>query len=71
VGNFQSGFKRFIQFILAKPAVNHQMLSECGLLAACHNESDDVPMPIAEKLVEHAIIVLLVFISLFTLAAWL
>lgn len=59
------------------------MLSECGLLAvqskelyspqleSTTNSVDEIPMPIAETLVEHATIMLLVFIALFTLAAWL
>lgn len=71
VGNFQAGSKRFMHFFLAKPALNLQMLSECGLLAVRYNGLEEVPMPIAEKLVEHATIVLLVLIALFTLVAWL
>lgn len=71
VGNFQLGFRRFSAFLLAKPSSNEQMLSECGLLAARSNEFDEAPMPNAETLVEHAAIVLLVLIALFTLAAWL
>lgn len=71
VGNFQLGFRRFTVFLLAKPSSNEQMLSECGLLAARSNEFDEALMPNAETLVEHATIVLLVLIALFTLAAWL
>jgi AmpE protein len=71
VGNFQLGFQRFTGFLLVKPALNDQMLSECGLLAVRSNEFEEVPMPIAETLVEHAVIVLLVLVALFTLAAWL
>lgn len=71
VGNFQVGLQRFSHFIVAKPSLNHQMLSECGLLAVRNNEADEIPMPLAEQLVEHAVIVLVVFIALFTIAAWL
>ncbi len=71
VGNFQKGFKLFVSFILAKPDMNNQMLSQCGLQAAQVNESAEVEMPLAESLVEHAIIVMLVFIALFTLISWL
>lgn len=71
VGNFQRGFMLFTQFIFAKPKSNNQMLSECGLQAVRTNGSDEIPMPVAESLVEHATIVLLVLIALFTLVAWL
>lgn len=71
VGNFQSGLKRFSDYFIAKPEFNEQMLSDCGLLAVGGNDLDEVPMPVAETLVEHAVTVLLVFIALFTLAAWL
>ncbi|RUR11991.1 regulatory signaling modulator protein AmpE [Legionella sp. km772] len=71
VGNFQLGLRRFTAYLLAKPTLNEQMLSDCGLLAVRNNELDEVSLPMAETLVEHAAIVLLVFIALFTLAAWL
>lgn len=71
VGNFQRGFSTFIQYFLSNPNANDQMLRECGLQAVRIGESDEVPIPMAEGLVEHATIVLLVFIALFTLVAWL
>lgn len=70
VGNFQRGFKLFLSFLLAKPQSNNQMLSECGIKAAQSNDSEEVSMPLAESLVEHAVIVLLVFIALFILVSW-
>ncbi|QMT60410.1 MULTISPECIES: regulatory signaling modulator protein AmpE [unclassified Legionella] len=71
VGNFQRGFSLFTNYFLAKPDMNNEMLRECGLLAVRTNETDEIPMPVAEGLVEHAIIVMLVFIALFTLITWL
>lgn len=71
VGNFQRGFNRFLSFVIAKPDYNNEMLRECGMLAVRTNENDEVPMPVAEALVEHAIIVMLVLIALFTLISWL
>ena len=71
VGNFQRGFNLFTQFIASKPDLNNAMLRECGLQAVRSRDTDEVPMPVAETLVEHAAIVLLVFIALFTLLAWL
>lgn len=70
-GNFQRGFVSFMSFIAAKPELNNNLLTECGLHAVRTHESDDVPMPVAENLVEHATVILLVLIALFTLAAWL
>lgn len=71
VGNFQAGFKRFTHYMIAQPNLNKQMLSECGLLAIRSNNEEEIPMSTAEQLVEHAVIVLLVLLSLFTLVAWL
>lgn len=70
-GNFQRGFSTFTNYLLSSPDFNHKILSECGLQAVRVSESDQIPVPVAEELVEHATIVLLVFIALFTLAAWL
>lgn len=70
VGNFQKGFATFTQYMLAKPELNQVLLSEGGIEAAKANPGDEIPMTIAEQLVEHATIVLLVLIALFTLVAW-
>jgi AmpE protein len=69
VGNFQKGFHFYAQKFLSSPEYNNQFLSEGGLLAARTNESEPVQLPYAESLVEHAIIVYLVFLALFTLGA--
>lgn len=71
VGNFQRGFNLFIQYVLTPPDSNNKILSECGLQAVRINDDEEVPMAVAESLVEHAAIVLLVCIALFTLVAWL
>jgi AmpE protein len=71
VGNFQRGFKLFCNYFVAKPDFNQEMLRECGLQALRSNDAEEVTMPAAENLVEHAIIVMLVFIALFTLISWL
>lgn len=69
VGNFQSGFSRFTQYLLAKPEDNNAMISECGLQAAKTQESEEeIPMTYAERLVEHATIVLLVVVALLILS---
>ncbi|HHT0591689.1 TPA: regulatory signaling modulator protein AmpE [Legionella anisa] len=71
VGNFQRALSSFTSYFFAKPDMNNDMLRVCGLLAVGTNEAEEIPMPVAESLVEHAIIVMLVFIALFTLVTWL
>lgn len=71
VGNFQQGFHFFTQKFLSSPEHNENLLSTGGLLAARTNASEPVLMPYAESLVEHAMIVYLVFLAFFTLVAWL
>lgn len=70
VGNFQRGFIAFTKLLFAQPELNHQILSDCGVRAVRTNEADEIPLPVAECLIEHATIVLMVFIALFTLASW-
>ncbi|MGL5742140.1 MAG: hypothetical protein ACRCXC_06140 [Legionella sp.] len=70
VGNFQRGFSHFTRFLLERPEANSDMLRECGLQAIKMNEENEISMLVAEGLVEHALIVMLVFIALFTLVSW-
>lgn len=70
VGNFQRGLSLFVKYFFASPNLNNKMLYDCGLQVVRTTEDETVPMPVAESLVEHAVIVLLVFIALFTLVAW-
>lgn len=67
VGNFQNGFHFYIKKFLSYPEFNNQFLSEGGLLAAHTNENEPVQLPYAEALVQHACIVYLVFLAVFTL----
>jgi len=69
VGNFQKGFHFYTQKFISSPENNELLLSEGGLLAARTNENEPVQLPYGENLVEHAIIVYLVLIALFTLVA--
>ncbi|WP_028387630.1 regulatory signaling modulator protein AmpE [Legionella fairfieldensis] len=71
VGNFQRGIHFFIQKLPSSPENNTEFLSEGGLLAARTSDNESVQMSYAESLVEHALIVYLVFIAFFTLVAWL
>jgi AmpE protein len=71
VGNFQRGVPVLSRFIFAKPETNSEMLRDCGAEAVRNNDKDEISMQAAESLVEHAIIVVLVFIALCTLFSWL
>ncbi|KTD61666.1 hypothetical protein [Legionella spiritensis] len=71
VGNFQHGLHFLIQNLFALPAYNTELLGQGGLLAARARENEMVSLPFAQSLVEHAMIVYLVFIAAFTLVAWL
>ncbi len=71
VGNFQAGFKHFAKFLFAAPQENNTMLSVCGLSAVGNSDEAEFLMPQAEIIVEHAVVVLLVLLALFTMASWL
>ena len=70
-GNFQAGVRHFSAMFFTSPDNNQEMLSTCGIQAVGFNEPEEVRMPQAEILVEHAVIVLLVLLAFFTMAAWL
>jgi len=69
VGNFQKGVHFYSQKFLSSPTNNNYFLSEGGLLAARTTENEPVELTYAQNLVEHAVIVYLVFLALFTLIA--
>lgn len=71
VGNFQQGFHYYRQMFFAAPEQNDAFLGTGGLLAARIHDDDKISLPYAQNLVEHALIVFLVFIAFFTLTAWL
>lgn len=68
VGNFQAGLRCFSKKFLAVPDENHVLLSTCGLESLGDNKH--ITMLHAERLVEHAVIALLVLLACFTLIAW-
>ncbi|WP_133127461.1 regulatory signaling modulator protein AmpE [Legionella nagasakiensis] len=70
-GHFQMGIGYFSHGFLTSPDNNHVMLKTCGLNAMDGHEQASLLMPKAETLVEHATIVLLVFLAFFTIVAWL
>lgn len=70
VGNFQRGFAVYSTMFVSSPELNRQLLSECGLQAVRVSDLDEVPMPLAERLVEHATVVCVVLIALFYLIAY-
>lgn len=70
VGNFQAGLRHFSLFLIKAPENNQNMLSVCGLDALGSAGGEPARMIQAENLVEHSVIVLLVFLALFTMVAW-
>jgi AmpE protein len=70
VGNFQAGFHHFTRLFFTPPHNNDTMLSVCGLHAIGYTEHE-VDMHQAQTLVDHATVVLLVLLALFTIIAWL
>lgn len=71
VGNFQQSVNFFMQHFVSPPQYNAQLLGEGGVLAARTQENAAVSLPYAQSLVEHAIILYLVFLAFFTFVAWL
>lgn len=71
VGNFQKGFHFYTKAFFASPEQNNHLLHEGGLLAAEAKEGESIALPYAQILVEHALVVCLVFLAFFTLVAWL
>ena len=70
VGNFQQGFQCLLQRKSVTPAENNALLSEVGLLAVGPQE-EKIALPAAQGLVEHAMVLCLVLLALFTLVSWL
>lgn len=71
VGNFQRGFQYFTQVVLSAPENNAELLKKGGILAAQTGEEETISLPHAQNLVEHALVIFLVFLAFFTLVAWL
>lgn len=69
VGHFQTGFHLLKTSILAKPSENNQLLSQCAL-SALKEDEHALELSEAERMVEHALIVLLAFLAFSTLIAW-
>lgn len=71
VGNFQHGFRFFVKKFFAKPIENQNLLGEVGILALKTGaDEDDVTIPYAQQLAEHALIVYLVLVALFMMLSW-
>ena len=70
VGNFQAGLRLFSKLFFSEPTKNKDLLSACGLQALGSGGDEQAAMPLAEHLVEHAVIALLVLLACFTLVAW-
>jgi AmpE protein len=70
-GDFQRGLQSFCKLFFSPPSKNQLILHHCGLASlglSDHNESKT--MRHVEQLVEHATIILLVFLAVFTMASY-
>ncbi len=68
-GNFQQGFNTYCKMIKAVTRDNALFLSTIGILAAQTQPDKPVLMMQAQDLVEHALVILMVILSLLTLVA--
>ncbi|KTC97068.1 inner membrane protein AmpE [Legionella geestiana] len=71
VGNFQQGASFLLAGLLKGPSENAHLLAETATRALGKSAEHPAGMPEAEVLVEHALVLLLVVLALFTLVAWL
>lgn len=71
VGSFQTGFSVYRKQFFSVPRHHDALLSGCGLAALSLEHRKKKSMRHAERLVEHATIILLVLMALCTLVAWL
>lgn len=71
VGHFQRGRQYFIKYLLERPEKNAKLLSDSGMASATMDNKESVSISAAESLVEHSLILFLVFLALLTLASWL
>lgn len=71
VGNFQPGLSFLLKLFFTNPENNHVLLSACGMQSlGSSEEGPQLAIANAERLVEHAVIALLMFLACFTLIAW-
>lgn len=67
VGNFQAGLQYFSKMMFKSPEENESLIGTCGIEALSYRDSEQLVMPRAESLVEHAVILLLVVFAAMTL----
>lgn len=70
VGNFQVGFNLLCTMFFSAPHQNQNMLSRCGMAALSIDNDEQKTMLQAENLVEHATVVLLVLLAIYTMVSW-
>lgn len=69
-GDFQQGFGSFCKLFFAPPSNNQALLNVCGLAALGADNAAPKTMIQVERLVEHATIILLVLLAIFTMVSW-
>jgi len=70
VGSFQAGIKQWCQCFFSGLGNNIYLLQQCGMAALGNGREESESALAALDLVEHALIVILVIIAIFTLGAW-
>ncbi len=68
VGNFQVGFQNYMKLFFKPPSYNNQLIQTCGMASFGHGQQQTMRQ--AEIIVEHATVVLLVFLAVYTIVAW-
>lgn len=69
-GDFQRGFDFFCKGFLSLPRKNQTLLHDCGLAAMSGTHVAALTMRSVERLVEHATIILLVFLAIVTMSSY-
>lgn len=70
VGDFQRGFELFCKGFISSPRNNQVLLRRCGLAAFGVTDTSTQTMRSVERLIEHATIILLVFLAIVTMASY-
>lgn len=65
-GNFQRGYVSFKGRLLSPPTENQSLLQTCGIEALMSNGEETTSLPLAQNLVEQAVIIFLVMLAIVT-----
>lgn len=69
VGHYQAGVNTYTRLFFTRPELNATLLQECGIKAIA-TDSDSLTLPVVETHIEHAMVLLLALIAIFTIVSW-